>query len=107
MRYWHFSDIRNSPFMPAWLVPDLDRGACTGQLTHSAFMAATDTAAHMPPADVPSLAIVENLDENGILISARRMFTRYPDTEEWLRLERGCIVLGDSGIFYIIIDEMH
>lgn len=66
-----------------------------------AFDATIDVAQRMPAIDAPNLVIIETEDAPG-----RRMYTNYPGSTEWLRMERTCVMEND-GFTFIHIEALH
>lgn len=70
--------------------------------SQGAYYACIDVAQNTAPLRTPNLVFIES---EGTPV--RRMYTDYPEWEEWSRLEQGGVVQGDNGVICIIIDGMH
>lgn len=102
MNYWPLSVIRSSPLTPPEHAWELSRVYETMFLTEAAFRACAVIAQQTKPMKSPNLVIIESVNA-----PARRAYSGYPDTEEWLRLERGGVVEGSNGMLHVIIDALH
>lgn len=104
MKCWPLSAITTSHLMPWRFAPDFYRV----QVQHGDFMppaavqACGDVALQTIPVDMPNLGIV---DSEGS--PPRRIYFDYPNFDEWMKLERECVVQGDSGMLFLIIDALH
>lgn len=97
------SIIATSPLMPGAYAWELQTKVAAGyQPSIGTGFACWDVARQTPDVRMPHLAIIEGPDA-----SPRYIYTDYPDFEEWARLEQGCIIEGDNGNIYTIVDRQH
>lgn len=101
MRYWPLSVIVNSPLMAPAYAMELFKVCATQHLSQGAFLACSDVTARTKPVET-CMAIVESVNA-----PMRRVYTEYPDFEEWMALERSGFVLDESGFFGFVIDALH
>lgn len=108
MKYWGLSTIVQSPFMAGVYAIEIQQSMVTGcMLSSAAFVAASEVAARTPAQEAPNLAIVHGTDA-----PPRRVYIRYPELGEWLRLERGTIAVeevdgGESLLWQVVVDALH
>lgn len=101
MRYWPLSTLAASPVMPSWFLPELLYGP-DHMITPAAAHACGHIAMSTPAVVAPKLCMVEN--EGSYF---RRLYTDYPNIEEWLRLERRCVVQFKDGQLMLFCDGLH
>ncbi len=82
-----------------WELSQVYRVCC---LSPAGFHACGDVAQHTPSQDMPNLAVSESVSA-----PPRQLFTRYPDFDEWFRLERGGVFEASNGMLHVIIDALH
>lgn len=69
--------------------------------SEAAYYAAMAAAQGVEAVDAPNLIVVE-----AIGAPSRRVFTKYPELTEWLRLERTC-VMEHRGHTFVHTDALH
>lgn len=100
MRYWPLWMVIESPDLAAPYVREM-RQFYHKAPSEAAYYAAMAAARDMPAFEAPSLSIVESEGA-----PSRRVFARHPDSAEWLRLARTCII-DDGDDTYIHTDALH
>lgn len=63
-------------------------------------MACSEAAAHAQPIETPLIIV------HSVGAPMRRIYTGYPEFDDWLRLERGGFVATDD-TFGFVIDALH
>lgn len=101
MRYWPQSVIVTSPLIQSHLAHEWGNASwvCPSK---DAFLAGLAVASQTEAIDAPNLSVVHTVDA-----PVRRLFTDYPGTREWLRLERVCIVEDSNGFMFGMVDALH
>ncbi len=106
MRYWSMSTLAQSPLMAPCFMAELMDALRTGrEISNAAFIAYGDVAAHTVPVDAPNLVIVHGEDA-----PPRRVYLRYPELNEWFRLERGGLTAEDATdgtLWHVMVDALH
>lgn len=101
MRYWPLSIVAHSPLLPPAYAGEVHRACATAAMSHGAFMACSDVAAHTRAVET-SLVIIESVNA-----PMRRVYSEYPNFDEWIRLERGGFIQNDQGFFGFVLDALH
>lgn len=101
MKYWQMSTIAASPLLPPVYAVEVNH-IYRRALSQGAINACCHIACQTEPYDTPALAIIESIGA-----PPRRVYTGYPECDEWLRLERGGVILGDDCIPHIVVDALH
>ncbi|MEL7086875.1 MAG: hypothetical protein AAGL98_00285 [Planctomycetota bacterium] len=106
MRYWGLSQLMPYLHTPAArafgnILARRDHG---NDLAPEFVSELATVAAHLLPVDMPELAVVESAADNA---GWRRVFKAFPSFEEWMALERICVVQSDAGMLYLLIDALH
>lgn len=102
MKYWPLSLIAESPLLPPAYFMEVTDAGRTCNMSRGAFLACGDVAMRTAPVDAPNMVVMESPGA-----PARRVYVRFPECEEWLRLERGGVVAGDDGLLHVLIDALH
>lgn len=100
MKYWPLSVIAQSPLMLGAYVDEINRFYKTLP-SQGAYYACIDVARHTQPVDAPNMSIVGSIGAPD-----RRVYVNYPDSAEWLKLERAT-VMEDNGYMFILVDALH
>ena len=100
MKYWPLWFATQSQSLPAPYRLELQNFYRQAP-SEPAFYAIMAAAQEMPAVDAPNLSIVVGEDS-----PSRRVFARYPDVSEWLRLERTC-VMDDGEQTFIHVEALH
>jgi hypothetical protein len=106
MKHWGLSVIAGSPLLAGVYAVELQQSMKTGRmLSQATFSACSAVAAYTPAQEAPSLAIVHSEGA-----PPRRVYLRYPELNEWPRLERGSLTAEDAGpdiLWHIVVDALH
>lgn len=100
MRYYPLSVVAQSPLLPAVHAYEVAQVYNTACLSQGAMLACNYVISNTVPCETP-LVIVESVGA-----PMRRIYTEYPDFEDWIRLERGGFVVTDE-FFGLMIDALH
>lgn len=100
MIYWPLSVIATSPLAPPAYAEEI-RQIAVYMPSRGAYHAAADIARHTPAVAAPNLVVIETAGG-----PPRLAYTGPPAGDEWLKLERGCIMEND-GVMFILINGMH
>lgn len=103
MNYWPLSMIAHSPECqhPGFL-HELTNVYATRYLSPAAFETCGYIARRTTPLKIDNMVIIESVGA-----SARRVYTGYPQWEEWLQLERGGMIEASDGTLHVLIDALH
>lgn len=101
MKFWPASVIASSPLVPPGYALEIN------QLEHrlpseGAYRAAVDVARRTRPINAPNMVVIETVEGR-----ARRVYTAFPETDEWLRLERGGMIETNEGFMFYMVDGLH
>lgn len=103
MQYWPLSALVESPLMPAVFCAELREAyRSKAGLSEGAFIACGTVAIHTAYHDAPNLVLIESA-----CAPARRVYSGYPNHDEWLRLERGGVIGRADGMLCVLIDALH
>ncbi len=100
-RYWPLSTIARSPLMHPTYAAEVRCATLNLRISDGALYASSDVAMRTVTGKTP-LAIVESTDA-----PPRRVYTEYPEFDDWFRLERGGFVQSEKGFFVMVIDALH
>lgn len=100
MRYWPLSVIAQSPMLPPVYGPELYRAYYDPRISQGALVACNQVAGHTRPVETPLVII------HSVGAPMRRVYTEYPEFDDWLRLERGGFIATDD-TFGFVIDALH
>ncbi len=101
MKFWPLSVIAASPLVPPAYAHEVSRIA-THLPSEGAFYACIDVARRTEPVNAPGLVIVESIGA-----PQRRVYTEYPEWDEWFRLERGAVMQAQDGFMFVHFDGLH
>lgn len=106
MKHWGLSVIAESPLLAGAYAVEVQQSMKTGRmLSQATFLACSAVAVHTPGQEAPSLAIVHSEGA-----PPRRVYLRYPELNEWFRLERGSLTAEDAGpdtLWLVMVDALH
>lgn len=100
MRYWPLSEICMSPLMHHVHQWELMCAYVEPRMSQGTMIACNQVTAQTPARETP-MVIIESVNAPN-----RRVYTSYPEFEDWLRLERAGFVAAD-GMLYFVIDGLH
>lgn len=100
MRYWPLSIIRDSPLMAPAYAMELYGAMDAPYISQGALIACNEVSNHTRHIET-SLVIVHGTDA-----PMRRVYIRYPEFDEWMRLERGGFIATDES-FGFVVDALH
>lgn len=107
MRYWPLSVIVTSPLVPEAHLYEISQ-ARTRLPSEKGFYAMMEVARRTPAVAAPNLVFIETIEPDGSRRGeARRVFTHYPEADEWLRLERQCVHETSEGFLFVFFDGLH
>lgn len=102
MIYWPLSHIAHSPLLAGPYALELQGADPKKPLSQRAAEAAFGVASETPSVELLSTAVVENPGT-----SHHYLFTDYPDSHEWLRLERAGITIKPDGQVMLFWAPLH
>lgn len=100
MKYWPLWMVVENPALAPDYAQEL-RNFYRKAPSEAAYYAAMATIRNVPAFEAPNLSVVESEGA-----PSRRIFARHPESTEWLRLERTCI-MDDGDDTYIHTDALH
>ena len=101
MRFWPLHVMACNPLLAAPYQLEL-QNFYLRTMSKPAYHATIDAARQTPAVDAPNLVIIETEGTN-----PRRMYVEYPEIDEWLRLERTCVMENDVGYAFIHTEALH
>jgi hypothetical protein len=101
MKYWSLSKIADSKLLHPDIAAEVRSLSQAKYISTEAISACGAVAVRLVAAETP-LMIVETVGA-----PYRRVYTSYPEFDDWLALERGGFVQTDSGHFGFVFDALH
>lgn len=99
MRYWSQSTL--IALLPSNYAQEWANAGTVCPSSH-AYWAAVNLINDLPSVEAPHLAFIETVGA-----PVRRVFVGHPDSTEWLKLERICMIEDDNGFTFGIVDALH
>jgi len=100
MKFWPLSTIVHALTPGPYAIEWVHAGSYAP--SPAAYHAAVDAVQRVPGIEAPNLVIIESIGA-----PARRVYTEYPEFDEWLRLERISFMESDSGFTFGMVDALH
>lgn len=101
MRYWPISMIARSSLLPAAYAPEIARFN-VAMPSEGAFYACFDVARRTPAIDAPNTVVIETIGA-----PQRCAYVDFPDTDEWLKLERINVMETKDGYLFVSVAALH